>query len=91
MLLGDHVQKISHISETPLKPPATFDEEDYEYSRISSINLGGRNLTFLKTAFFFKNHYEFLVFRRREDFYFLLEIFIQKTILKKLLVFGSLT
>jgi hypothetical protein len=39
MLLGDHVQKISHISETPLKPPATFDEEDYEYSRINDTKM----------------------------------------------------
>ena len=56
----------------------------------SSINLGGRNLTFLKTAFFFKNHCEFLVFRRREDFYFLLEICIQNSLKKKVSIFGSL-
>jgi hypothetical protein len=56
----------------------------------SSITLGVFNLTFSKTTIFFKNHCKFLVFRRREDFYFLLDISIQKTILKKLLVFGSL-
>ena len=32
---GYHIQKIRHISETSLKSPATFDEEDYEYSRIN--------------------------------------------------------
>ena len=39
VLLGDHVQKISHVSETSLKSPATFDEEDYEYGRINDTKM----------------------------------------------------